>query len=82
MTEVRKDKQKRYEIICPYCGKAQYACKSLAHDWGIADAGHGNCLKCGGFMKLLYNQKNDSMTAEEWEIRGKESVTERNKRGF
>lgn len=79
MTAVRKDKRKRYDIICPYCGKVQYACKSLAHEWGIADAGHGNCLKCGGFMKLLYNQENDSMTAEEWEIRGKESATERNK---
>lgn len=79
MTEGRKDKRKRFEIVCPYCGKVQYACKSLAHEWGITDAGHGNCLECGRFMKLIYNQGNDSMTAEKWEIRRKESTTKRNK---
>ena len=30
-----KDSRKRYKIICPYCGKEQYACKSIAHELGI-----------------------------------------------
>lgn len=63
---------KRYEIKCPYCEKVQYACKSIAHEWGIADAGHGNCVECGGFMKLIYSQEGDSMAAGKWEIRRKE----------
>ncbi|GEM_PF-5289736 len=72
MAEEIKDTRKRYAIICPYCGKEQYACKSIAHSWGIADAGHGNCLQCGGFMKLIYSSEKDIITAEEWKMKGRE----------
>ncbi len=69
-----KDKRKRYQIICPYCGKVQYVCKSFLHELGVEDAGHGTCLNCSGFMKLIYNQSADTMTAEIWEIRRKEKA--------
>ena len=39
-----KDVRKRYEIICPYCGMVQYACKSIAQEEGLANLGHGVCL--------------------------------------
>lgn len=33
------DVNKRYRITCPYCGKIQYTCLSIAHMWGIANGG-------------------------------------------
>lgn len=30
-----EDKRKRYQIICPYCGKVQYACKSILQEMGL-----------------------------------------------
>lgn len=57
------DKRKRYQIICPYCGKVQYACKSMLHEMGYNEAGYGTCIGCKGFMKLVYNPKSDTMTA-------------------
>ena len=62
-----EDTRKRYEITCPYCGKVQYACKSIFHVWGIADGGHGICLECKGFMRLIFNEKEQAMKAEKWE---------------
>lgn len=64
---MEEDKRKRYEIICPYCGKVQYACKSIFHEMGIYDAGYGGCLDCKEPMKLIYNTESDTMTAKEWE---------------
>lgn len=78
MKEV-EDNRKRYKIICPYCGKVQYACKSIMHEWGIEDAGHGGCLDCKGFMKLLYNAESDTMTAEKWEVRKRGEMSDMRK---
>ncbi len=78
MKEV-KDNRKRYKIICPYCGKVQYACKSIMHELGIEDAGHGGCLECKGFMKLLYNAESDTMTAEKWEVRKRGEMSDMRK---
>lgn len=65
-----EDNRKRYKIFCPYCGKEQYACKSIAHELGMSNAGHGTCLDCKGFMRLIFNEESQEMTAEKWEIRG------------
>lgn len=62
-----RDTRKRYEIICPYCGKVQYACKSIAQEEGIADWGSGTCLGCKGSMHLIFNEDAQSMRAEKWE---------------
>lgn len=62
-----RDTRKRYEIICPYCGKVQYACKSIAQEEGIADWGSGTCLECRGFMRLIFDEGTQSMRAEKWE---------------
>lgn len=70
-------KRKRYQIICPYCGKVQYAYKSIFQEMGVADAGHRDCMECGGFMKLIYNQSADVMVAEIWEIRRKGNADKR-----
>ena len=61
------DMSKRYEIICPYCGKVQYACKSIFHEWGVADGGHGCCLGCRKAMRLVFSERLQAMKAERWE---------------
>lgn len=61
-----EDKRKRYQIICPYCGKLQYAEKSIFHELGMSEAGHGVCLKCIGAMRLVFHEQTDTMTAEKW----------------
>lgn len=63
-----EDKRKRYEIACPYCGKIQYACKSIAHELGILNAGHGTCLNCKKLMRLILDEESQSMRAKVWEI--------------
>lgn len=55
--------RKRHKIVCPNCGKTQYACKSIFQEIGI-DAGCGRCLECNGFMKLVYDADKDVMIAE------------------
>lgn len=62
------DSRKRYKIICPYCGRVQYACKSIFHEMGLYDAGHGTCLECKGSMRLEYNPEADTMQADKWEL--------------
>ncbi len=63
-----EDSRKRYKIICPYCGRVQYACKSIFHEMGIYDAGHGSCLDCKKPMGLAYNPETDTMQADKWEL--------------
>ena len=62
------DERKRYEITCPYCGKVQYACKSILHEMGIEDGGRGKCLSCGGAMCLIFNEELQEMKADRWQI--------------
>jgi hypothetical protein len=61
---MEQDNRKRYKIICPYCGRVQYACKSIFHEMGVYDAGHGICLRCDGSMRLKYNPEADAMQAK------------------
>lgn len=61
-----EDTRKRYKIVCPYCGKVQYACKSIFHEWGMADGGHGTCLECKESMRLIFNEEEQAMRAEKW----------------
>ncbi|MDE6365168.1 MAG: hypothetical protein K2L86_13060 [Lachnospiraceae bacterium] len=63
------DRGKTYKIVCPHCGKEQYACKSMFQEIGI-DAGIGTCLHCQERMILIYNQENDTMAAGKWERLG------------
>lgn len=63
-----EDKRKRYEIMCPYCGRVQYACKSILHEMGIEDGGHGICLACEKNMRLIFNENEQIMKAEKWEF--------------
>ena len=77
--EEGKDNRKRYKVICPYCGKVQYACKSIMHDLGIEDAGHANCIECKGFMRLIFVKKADKMTAEKWEVRKRGEMSDMRK---
>lgn len=61
-----EDNRKRYKIICPHCQKVQYACKSILHEMGMYDAGHGTCLECKNLMRLRYNPETETMQAEKW----------------
>ena len=62
-----EDTRKRYKITCPYCGKVQYACKSIAHELGMEQVGYGHCLECRGIMHLIFNYESQSMRAEKWQ---------------
>lgn len=62
-----EDNQKRYKVVCPHCGRIQYACKSILHTWGLNDYGYGTCLKCGNPMRLIYSPETDKMQAATWE---------------
>ena len=64
------DKRKRYEIICPYCGNVQYACKSILHEMGIEDGGRGKCLDCGKHMRLIFDGESQNMRSEKWQMEG------------
>ena len=59
-----EDTRKRYEITCPYCGKLQYACKSIFHEMGIEDGGRGTCLECKKVMRLIFCNEKQEMRAE------------------
>lgn len=58
------DVNKRYRITCPYCGKIQYTCLSIAHMWGIANGGRGICLECKKAMTLVFDYEAELMTAK------------------
>lgn len=58
------DINKRYEIICPHCGKVQQACLSIFHTWGAADGGRGTCLDCKKNMRLVFDYETEEMTAK------------------
>lgn len=58
------DFNKRYEIICPHCGKVQYACLSILHTWGVTDGGRGTCTECKKSMKLVFDFSAEIMTAK------------------
>ena len=60
------DNRKRYKITCPYCGRVQYACKSIAHAMGLSNMGHGTCLVCRRPMNLIFDCEKEEMTAEIW----------------
>lgn len=58
------DTSKRHKVICPYCGKVQYACLSILHTWGIANGGRGTCLSCKKTMTLEFDYEAETMTAK------------------
>lgn len=58
------DIHKRYDIMCPYCGKKQQACLSILQTWGLADGGRGNCLDCKKTMSLVFDYETETMTAK------------------
>jgi transcription elongation factor Elf1 len=60
------DNRKRYEGICPKCGKTMYICKSIAMIEGI-NTGTGNCPQCGLFLHMKFNQEEQRMDLEPFE---------------
>jgi predicted nucleic-acid-binding Zn-ribbon protein len=61
-----EDKRPRYEIVCPKCGKVQYACKSILQEgFGMDEFGAGTCIECGLFMSLKFDRETETMTASE-----------------
>lgn len=58
------DIKRRYKIICPHCGKVQYACLSILHTCGVADGGRGTCLNCKKNMTLVFDYDSEMMTAK------------------
>ena len=67
LEDKKPDTRKRYEIICPHCGKVQYACKSIGQSIGLALFGFGICLDCNKAMNLIYDESNDIMRTEKIE---------------
>jgi len=62
----QKDRQ-RYRSVCCKCGNVFYACKSMAQEIGVADAGHGSCPKCNTFLNLTFDEETKEMKTVEWE---------------
>ncbi len=62
-----EDDGKRYSCICPICKKEFFACKSIAHTFGLGNCGHAGCIHCGAFLNLEYDSKKDKMVAIEWD---------------
>lgn len=58
---------KKYSIICPYCGKSQCCTKSIFHCMGLFDMGGGNCLNCNKHMQIIYDPRSDTMQTRKWE---------------
>lgn len=58
--------RRRYEGICPVCGKKIYICKSLAMEIGI-NIGVGTCLHCKTFLHITFNPERQDMNLEKFE---------------
>jgi hypothetical protein len=56
--------EKRYKIICCNCGEDIYATKSIFHQMGMLDLGHGRCCYCNTSLQLIYNPDNDTMSSK------------------
>ena len=68
-----EDERKRYDITCPRCGHKMQAHTSIAQStFGMLDAGHGTCSKCGLLMNLIFDPKAETMTAWDWNDFSKE----------
>lgn len=63
---IEENKEKKYEVTCPYCCKVQYTNKDLLHKLGH-EAAYRHCKDCDKIIKLIYDSHNDSMTAEKKE---------------
>lgn len=61
------NKRKTYQITCPSCNTTIYACKSIFHEMGMHDLGHGSCPYCKTLMRLKFDPETDTMQAERWE---------------
>lgn len=61
-----KDTRERYKAVCCECGNVFYACKSIAQELGVLDAGHGSCPNCKTFLNLKFNEENKEMNTMKW----------------
>lgn len=59
--------KERYSCKCPVCGHEFWAAKSLAHEMGILDGGHGSCPSCGTFHNLTLDEGNKKMLVKPWD---------------
>ena len=57
----------RYKSVCCECGHVFYACKSIAQEMGVIDAGCGSCPKCETFLNLTFDEENKEMKTIEWQ---------------
>ena len=53
-------KEKRYKVICCKCNKEIYATKSIFHEMGMFDLGHGRCLHCNTSLQLIYEPETET----------------------
>jgi len=56
-----------YKAICCECGHVFHACKSIAQDMGVSDAGCGSCPECKTFLNLTFDEENKEMKTMEWQ---------------
>lgn len=62
----KQNDRPRYKGICCKCGHVFYACKSIAQEIGISDAGCGSCPKCETFLNLTFDEESKEMKSVEW----------------
>lgn len=58
-----KDNRPRYPAVCPVCNEKLYVCKSIGQELGMSDFGAGKCIHCETWLKLIFDEENQSMTA-------------------
>lgn len=62
-----EDNKKRYKTVCCECGQIFHACKSIAQEMGVLDAGCGSCPECETFLNLTFDEGNKEMKTMEWQ---------------
>ncbi|PJI06595.1 MULTISPECIES: hypothetical protein [Clostridium] len=58
--------EKRFKTVCSECGHTFYACKSIAQELGLLDAGHGSCPECKTFLNLTFDKNNNETKTIAW----------------
>lgn len=67
---------KYYPATCCACGTEFLAAKSILHELGMHEHGHGRC-QCGAFLNLRFIPDEERMETKLWE----DHVQEMNERG-
>jgi hypothetical protein len=64
--EAIMEKEEYYPATCCVCHQEFMAAKSILHEMGMHEHGHGRC-KCGAFLNLRFIPEENRMETRLWE---------------